>query len=56
MDPWRVCMAVVADFYHFDEKQDPDPEQHQRERSVSDPHQSELSDPNPHQLDADPQH
>jgi hypothetical protein len=29
MDPWRVCMAVVADFYHFDEEQDPDPEQHQ---------------------------
>jgi hypothetical protein len=38
MDPWRVCMPVVADFHHFDEEQDLDPDQHQRERSVLDPH------------------
>ncbi len=46
MDPWKVCMPVVADFKHFDEEQEPNP----------DPHQSESSDPDPHQSDADPQH
>ncbi len=49
-------MPVAADLHHFDEEQDPDPDQHQRERSVLDPHQRELSDPDFRQSDADPQH
>jgi hypothetical protein len=31
-------MLVVADVHHFDEEQDPDPDQHQGERSDPDPH------------------
>ncbi len=42
MEPW----SVVADSFHFDNEQDPDP------------HQSEKSnqDQDPHQGDTDPQH
>jgi hypothetical protein len=25
MEPWRACRPVVADLYHFDVEQDPDP-------------------------------
>jgi hypothetical protein len=32
MDPWEVCMPVVADFKHFDEEQEPNPDPHQCER------------------------
>ncbi len=27
MEPWRVYITVVADSYHFDEEQDPDPQE-----------------------------
>jgi hypothetical protein len=30
MEPWRVCIPVVADSLHFDKEQFPDP--HQREK------------------------
>jgi hypothetical protein len=33
MEPWRVCMPVVADLHHFDEEQDPD--SHQNEQAGS---------------------
>jgi hypothetical protein len=35
MEPKRNCRPVVADSYHFDEEQDPDP------------HTSDKSDPDP---------
>jgi hypothetical protein len=38
------CKPVVADLYHFDEEQDPDPNPHLSEKS--DP------DPTPHKSDA----
>ncbi len=37
MEPWRVCLRVIADLHHTDEEQDhnPDPDLHQSERSNS---------------------
>ncbi len=26
MEPWRICRPAVADSHHFDEEQDPDPQ------------------------------
>jgi hypothetical protein len=63
MEPWRVCIPVVAELHHCDQEQDPDPQanvrpdldQHQSERSDPDPHQCERSDLDPHQNEkADP--
>ncbi len=36
MEPWRVCMPVVADLQHFDEEQDLDldPDPHQSEGRI----------------------
>jgi hypothetical protein len=48
------CKPVVADSYHFDEEQDPDPYLHQSDMSDPDPHQSEKRDPDPRQRDANP--
>ncbi len=42
MEPW----SVVADSFHFDNEQDPDPHQSEKRNSDQDPHQG----------DTDPQH
>jgi hypothetical protein len=40
MEPWTVYRPVVADFYHFDEEQDPVP--HWSEKLYKDPHKSTI--------------
>ncbi len=48
---------LVADWYHFDEEQDSDPDPHQSEKSDPNSHQSEKRDsvfgPDPHEGDVD---
>ncbi len=53
MEPWRVCILVVADSHHFNEKQVP--ETHQCEKSDPDPHESQKMNRDPHWRDVDPQ-
>jgi hypothetical protein len=36
MEPWKVCIPVVAESHHFDKEKDPDPQHSEK----SDPHQS----------------
>ncbi len=48
METWRVYGPVVADFHHFDEEQDLDPDPHLSEKLDPDPHLSEKLNPDPH--------
>ena len=47
MEPWKVCILVVADSHNFDEEQDPaDPRYN--EKFDPDPHKRENLDPDRH--------
>ncbi len=50
MKPWRVYRPAVADSYHFDEEQDPDPHKSEKLYTDPDPYLSEKLDldPDPH--------
>jgi hypothetical protein len=54
MESGRVCVPVVTDMHHVDEKQDPDP--HQSKKPGPNQRLSEKEDQDLHQRDADPQH
>ncbi len=41
MEPWMVCMQVVADSHHLDKRLDSDPDPHLCEKLDPDPQHSE---------------
>ncbi len=51
MKPWRVWgRPGVADWHHFDEKPDADPDPHSSKKSDPDQHERTKGDPDPHKM------